>query len=117
MRQAAIGFRVHSGWAALVAVSLDEGAPVVLLRARPRLVRTFTYEFRQPYHTAAKRPPAEAHGFISRLRVSKRSLISCRPLCSDEIFRSKVMNSSAAVFFSLRESRFRGSLKFWHLMR
>jgi hypothetical protein len=74
MKLAALGFRAHSGWTALVAISLEEGSPVVLLRERPHLVKTFTYEFRQPYHTAAKRPPADAHGFISRLRVEARGL-------------------------------------------
>ncbi len=74
MKHAALGFRAHSGWTSLVAISLEEGSPLVLLRDRPHLVKTFTYEFRQPYHTAAKRPPAEAHGFISRLRVEARGL-------------------------------------------
>jgi hypothetical protein len=74
MRHAALGFRAHSGWTSLVAISLEEGSPLVLFRERPHLVKTFTYEFRQPYHTAAKRPPVEAHGFISRLRVEARGL-------------------------------------------
>jgi len=74
MKHAALGFRAHSGWTSLVAISLEEGPPLVLLRERPHLVKTFTYEFRQPYHTAAKRAPAEAHGFISRLRVEARGL-------------------------------------------
>ena len=74
MKHAALGFRAHSGWTSLVAISLEEGSPLVLLRERPHLVKTFTYEFRQPYHTAAKRAPAEAHGFISRLRVEARGL-------------------------------------------
>jgi len=47
-------FRVHSGWAAAVAVCVNKGAPVVLARQRVHLVETFTYEFRQPYHTAEK---------------------------------------------------------------
>jgi hypothetical protein len=64
MKHAALGFRAHSGWTSLVAISLDEGSPLVLLRERPHLVKTFTYEFRQPYHTAARRPPVEARGFI-----------------------------------------------------
>jgi hypothetical protein len=55
-------------------ISLEEGSPLVLLRERPHLVKTFTYEFRQPYHTAAKRRLVEAHGFISRLRVEARGL-------------------------------------------
>src|SRR6266851_4435711 len=52
LKQAAIGFRAHSGWAVVVAVCVDRGAPVVLARQRVHLVETFTYEFRQPYHTA-----------------------------------------------------------------
>ena len=29
MKSAAVGFRAHSGWAALVAVGLEKGQPVV----------------------------------------------------------------------------------------
>jgi hypothetical protein len=68
MMQAAIGFRVHSGWTALVAIALEEGLPRVLWRGRPHLVETFTFEFRQPYHTAEKAPIDEARGIISRAR-------------------------------------------------
>ena len=74
MKQAAVGFRAHSGWTALVAISLEESSPQVLLRQRPHLVKTFTYEFRQPYHSAEKSPPAEAHGIISRARTDARQL-------------------------------------------
>ena len=63
MKQAAVGFRAHSGWAAMVAVSLDETSPRVLLRQRPHLVKKFTYEFRQPYHSAEKISLAEGRSF------------------------------------------------------
>ncbi len=74
MRQAALGFRVHSGWAALVAVTLEEGAPVVLARERVHLVETFTYEFRQPFHTAGKMLQGQAREFIERVRDEARRL-------------------------------------------
>src|SRR5579871_4336063 len=74
MKPAALGFRVHSGWAALVAVSLDEGFPVPLLRERAHLVNTFTFEFRQPYHTAAKKSLEEAGDFIGRVRDEAEGL-------------------------------------------
>src|SRR5216683_6735183 len=74
LKQAAIGFRVHSGWAAVVAVCLDKGAPVVLAKQRVDLVETFTYEFRQPYHTAEKMLLAQAREFISRMRAEARRL-------------------------------------------
>jgi hypothetical protein len=74
MKHAAVGFRAHSGWTALVAISLEDGSPLVLLRQRPHLVKTFTYEFRQPYHSAEKRSPAEARSIISRVSTDARGL-------------------------------------------
>src|SRR2546427_12607598 len=73
-KKAAIGFRVHSGWAAVVAVCLDKGAPVVLARQRVHLVETFTYEFRQPYHTAEKMLLGQAREFIARMQAEARRL-------------------------------------------
>jgi len=74
MNQAALGFRAHSGWTSLVAIALEEGSPIVLVRQRPQLVKTFTYEFRQPYHSAERAPRAEAQGVISRIRTEARTL-------------------------------------------
>ncbi len=74
MKTAALGFRVHSGWAADVVVSLENGAPVVLARQRAQLVETFTYEFRQPYHTAEKMPFEKADKFIAGVRTEARQL-------------------------------------------
>jgi len=73
-RQAAIGFRVHSGWAAVVAVCVEKGEPVVLARQRVHLVETFTYEFRQPYHTAEKMLIGQAREFITRTQGEARRL-------------------------------------------
>ncbi|HMG87804.1 MAG TPA: hypothetical protein VK574_18865 [Terracidiphilus sp.] len=74
MNQAALGFRAHSGWTSLVAIALEDGSPMVLLRQRPQLVKTFTYEFRQPYHTAEKVPRSEARGVISHIQAEARGL-------------------------------------------
>jgi len=68
VKAAALGFRIHSGWCAMVAVSLEKTAPQVLARSRPHLVATFTYEFRQPYHTAEFMPLSEASTFIDKVR-------------------------------------------------
>jgi hypothetical protein len=73
-KQAAIGFRVHSGWAAAVAVCLEKGGPVVLSRQRVHLVETFTYEFRQPYHTAEKMLAGQGREFIARMQAEARRL-------------------------------------------
>lgn len=74
MKQVALGFRAHSGWTALVAIALEDGSPHVLLRERPHLVKVFTYEFRQPYHTAKMRSRVNAQEFISRVRTEARTL-------------------------------------------
>jgi hypothetical protein len=74
MRNAAIGFRVHSGWAAVVAVCVEKGAPVALAKKRVHLVETFTYEFRQPYHTAEKMLLGQAREFIARMQAEARRL-------------------------------------------
>ena len=74
MKRAAVGFRVHSGWAAVVAVWLEKGAPVVLERKRAHLVKTFSYTFRQPYHTAEKMPLAEAQEFVAQVQTEGREL-------------------------------------------
>src|ERR1700690_205203 len=74
MSKVAVGFRVHSGWTALVAVYLEKGAPVVLQRRLLHLVETFSYPCRQPYHTAKKMELAAARKFISQVRAKARDL-------------------------------------------
>jgi hypothetical protein len=74
MKAAAVGFRPHSGWTALVAVSLERGEPVVLLRERVHLVKTFNYSYRQPYHTAARAPLEEGRAFIAQVKSEAQQL-------------------------------------------
>jgi hypothetical protein len=69
MKKAAVGFRVHSGWTALVAVSVEKAEPTVLSRQRLQLVETFSYKFRQPFHTAKTMRFAGARKFISGVRT------------------------------------------------
>jgi hypothetical protein len=74
MKSAAVGFRVHSGWTSLVVVALEKGKPIVLARQRPHLVATFSYTFRQPYHTAEKMALDEASAFLGQQRAEARRL-------------------------------------------
>jgi len=66
--------RLHSGWAAMVAVSLEDGVPVVYARRKLLLVKTFSYTFRQPYHTAEKIHPATASEFVRGVETESREL-------------------------------------------
>ena len=74
MKPAALGFRVHSGWTALIAVALEKNQPIILARQRPHLVATFSYTFRQPYHTAEKMTLDEAKTFLDQQRKESRRL-------------------------------------------
>ncbi len=74
MKVAALGFRAHSGWTALVALTVARGKPAILARQRLHLVEPFTYEFRQPYHTGGKMPVDEARTFIARVESKAKRL-------------------------------------------
>ena len=74
MKTAALGFRVHSGWTSLIAVAFEKNLPIILARQRPHLVATFSYTFRQPYHTAEKMTLAEAKTFLAQQRSEARKL-------------------------------------------
>jgi hypothetical protein len=74
MKRAAVGFRVHSGWTAMIAVAVAKDFPELLARRRVHLVRTFSYEYRQPYHTAAKLAPDEGRAFVSHAKSEARAL-------------------------------------------
>ncbi len=76
MKSAALGFRAHSGWTAVVALCVTKGVPSVLVRQRLHLVETFTYRFRQPYHTAERMPADEAQAFIARAETEAQLLSS-----------------------------------------
>jgi len=74
MKPAAVGFRVHSGWVSLIALALEKNQPIILARRRPHLVATFSYTFRQPYHTAEKMELTEASTFLQQQRSESRNL-------------------------------------------
>ena len=80
MKSAALGFRAHSGWTALVALSVSKGVPYVLARQRIHLIQTFTYRFRQPYHTAKTMPLDEGRDFVAGVRTQARDL-AYRAIC------------------------------------
>ncbi|HEX4582435.1 MAG TPA: hypothetical protein VH139_10250 [Acidobacteriaceae bacterium] len=74
MQRAALGFRVHSGWTAAVAVTLADGTPAVLSRQKIELVNTFTYKFRQPYHTAKRIGLKDAPKFVAGVQADAIAL-------------------------------------------
>jgi hypothetical protein len=53
--------------------------PAILARQRLQLVNTFSYKYRQPYHTAGKMRGTEAARFVSQIRQEAATL-ACRSL-------------------------------------
>jgi hypothetical protein len=85
MQSAAVGFRVHSGWAAAVVLCGPVNAPVVVDRRKIQLVKIFSYAYRQPYHTAEKMPRDDAMKFIRGVQSEAKRLAisSLRSLQAD----------------------------------
>jgi hypothetical protein len=64
--RAALGFRAHSGWAAVVAVAGSRDAPQILSRTRIELADPEAPESIQPYHSASELDLDAAGKFIRR---------------------------------------------------
>ena len=65
MKRAAIGFRMHSGWGALVAVSQTADAVEVLERRRIVVIEPKIPGTKQPYHFSERLDFPEAEKFLT----------------------------------------------------
>lgn len=74
MQPVCLGFRVHSGWGALVAVARQSGGWQVLERRRISVVDGKIAGHAQPYHFAREQPLAEAKKHIARCAAASLSL-------------------------------------------
>lgn len=77
MPSCALGLRVHSGWAALVAIessSQDRLSPHVVARRRLEIADTAIPGSRQPYHEAEEMPIAEASRYLGRCERATQRL-------------------------------------------
>lgn len=72
--QAALGFRAHSGWAALVAIAGPPGAPSVIDRRRIELAGPEVPLPVQPYHAAQKLELREAEACVHRFARKAQDL-------------------------------------------
>jgi hypothetical protein len=71
---AALGFRAHSGWAALVGISGPRDSPAVIDRRRIELADPKTPRPVQPYHAAEGLQPSEAEEIVNRYTAEARRL-------------------------------------------
>src|SRR5690349_24426363 len=80
-----LGFRVHSGWAAVVAVKGPASSPAVVDRRRIELADPAIRGSLQPFHAAAELDPAAAEELIKQRADSTNALALQslrRPGCS-----------------------------------
>jgi len=71
---AALGFRLHTGWAALVVVAGVPGKFKVLLRRRLELVPPDDSVPRFVYHQAAELPPSQAAELVRRVEAASQEM-------------------------------------------
>src|SRR5215831_6697664 len=74
MTPAALGFRAHSGWAAMVAVSGPAPVPVVLDRCRVPLIEPGVPGAAQPYHFAAEMALKDAQRHLDHCARTAREM-------------------------------------------
>jgi hypothetical protein len=67
---ASLALRVHSGWAALVAVAGEVRSPRIVLRRRLEMIETGDARAKQPYHAAEGMGVPEARAFLGQLSRS-----------------------------------------------
>jgi hypothetical protein len=72
--RAALGFRAHSGWAALVAVAGSIDSPRILERRRIIIADPEMPGSKQPYHAAAELSFAKGEALVRRAIESSRAL-------------------------------------------
>jgi len=74
LKRAALGFRAHSGWAAVVALTDSPAAPAVILRRRLEICDPRIHGSKQPFHAAEPMEFTNAESYIRRCTESTRSL-------------------------------------------
>jgi len=73
-QSAAIGFRVHSGWGRCRRCVWAAGQPVVVDRRKNSAVKTFSYTFRQPYHTRKNGAPRVLRVYFEMCKTEAKGL-------------------------------------------
>lgn len=73
-RAVALGFRVHSGWASVIAAAGSPGEPVVLERRRIEIADRALAGSRQPYHAVVASGSGTPEALLHQFRESSTSL-------------------------------------------
>jgi hypothetical protein len=101
MKRAALGFRMHSGWGVLVAVSGDANSVEVIDRRRIVITDPGMPGTNQPYHHAARLASQEAESHISNCAdVSERLSVAAIKQVVRELNRRQYRIVGSAVLLA-----------------
>jgi len=101
MKTAAFGFRMHSGWGVLVAVSGDTDSMEVVHRCRIEVIDPSLPGGKQPYHYAAELSPGKSEQHISSCSVvSETMALSAIGVTLQELKVRQYRIKSAAVLMA-----------------
>lgn len=90
MPDVALGLKAHSGWAALVGLSVDGPVPELVERRRIELVDAAEASWaKQPYHAAEGLEPREAEALVGRAIAAARRLAAREVGAAVESLRAK----------------------------
>lgn len=99
MKPAALGFRMHSGWGVMVAVSGDADSPTVVDRRRIVVMDPATAGGNQPYHHAAELSPEKAEQHLKKCGALSESMAqeAIRQVCAELSDRNYRVASAAVL--------------------
>ena len=93
--RAALGFKLHTGWAMLVALTGQPGELQVMFRGRIELLPPDESVPRFVYHEAAELPPARATALVKQAREASQK--AARPAIEDVLRDLESRKATAAV--------------------
>jgi hypothetical protein len=101
MKTAAFGFRLHSGWGVLVAVSGSADSPEIVHRCRLDVIDPSRPGGKQPYHYAAELPSEKAKQHISHCSaLSAATALTAIGEIMQELRERRYQIRSAAVLMA-----------------
>lgn len=105
MKRAAIGFRMHSGWGALVAVSHVAGTVEIIERRRIAVIEPKIPGTKQPYHFSERLEFGEAQKFLSRCFAASAhfAVVAIRECIVQLRHSDYALNGAAVVMASGRQ--------------
>lgn len=100
LKSSALGIRAHSGWAVVIAVSVEAGGPKILERQRVSVIEPDAMGAVQPYHFATILPLEAAQAHLDRCARAAHLLAPEGLRAISESLRGRGFNPIACVILA-----------------